>query len=173
MIPTENTPESQHDDLQVDDAGRRRFLSYWAGTLSALIAAALAAPLIGMFLGPLFVKRNEQWLTLGRLSDAKPDAPTKFTYSYVKMDGWFEKTVYGTAYVVLQPSGGLLVLSNICTHLGCGVRWDPGRSAFVCPCHNGVYSREGSVVSGPPPRPLTRFKSRTSGGLVEILMEEA
>lgn len=169
----ENTNVTEREDGQVEDPGRRRFLSFWAGTISAAIAAALAAPLIGMFLGPLFVKRKVQWLKLGKLSEVKPSVPTKFTYSYVKMDGWFEKTVYGTVYVVRQPSDALIVLSNICTHLGCGVRWDLERSAFTCPCHNGVFSREGSVVSGPPPKPLNRFESRTSGDSIEILIEEA
>jgi len=125
-----------------------------------------------MFLAPLFVARKEIWLPIGKVSDAKIGIPTKFTYSYVKMDGWFEKTVYGTAYVVLQNGGNRIVLSNICTHLGCGVRWDPDRKAFLCPCHNGVFSVDGKVISGPPPKPLARMKSRISDGRIEILIQE-
>ena len=162
----------QSQEAQAEDAGRRRFLSLWAGILSAIAASIVAAPLVGMFLGPLFVRRKDLWLALGSMDSMKPDVPTRFTYSYVKMDGWFEKTVYGTAYAVLL-GGRLVVLSNICTHLGCGVRWDPAKKAFLCPCHNGVFARDGGVVSGPPPKPLTRFKSRVSRGRIEILIEEA
>jgi len=166
------TTPDQPSGPQVEDPGRRRFLSYWAGALSTIVAAAVAVPLVGMFLAPLFVKRKELWLGLGRLQDARPGVPSKFTFSYVKTDGWFERTVYGTAYVVREPSGGLYVLSNICTHLGCGVRWDPARNAFLCPCHNGVYDRDGRVISGPPPRPLNRFPNRVAAGQVEIRVEE-
>lgn len=166
-------PEEPSCTPVVADPTRRRFLSYCAGTLSTAIAAAIAAPLVGMFLAPLFVKRKELWLRLGSLSDVKADIPSKFTYSYVKMDGWFQKTVYGTAYVVQDRSGNRTVLSNICTHLGCGVRWDPDRNAFLCPCHNGVYAKDGSVISGPPPKPLPRLQHRLSGRDIEILIEEA
>lgn len=156
-----------------EDPTRRRFLSVCAGTLSTIVAAAIAAPLAGMFLAPLFVKRKELWIQLGSLKDVKPDVPSKFTYSYVKMDGWFEKTVYGSAYVVADGLGGRIVLSNICSHLGCGVRWDLDKKAFLCPCHNGVFGRDGRVVSGPPPKPLAKLKSRVINDHIEILIEEA
>ncbi|MBI2843556.1 MAG: Rieske (2Fe-2S) protein [Armatimonadetes bacterium] len=163
----------QPGELEVEDPSRRRMLSWFAGTLSTLVGAAIAAPLAGMFLAPLFVKRKELWLPLGAVAEVSEDAPTKFTYSYVKTDGWFEKTVYGTAYAVIDKPGSFMVLSNICSHLGCGVRWDTDRDAFLCPCHNGVFARDGSVKSGPPPKPLTRMKSRVADGRIEIMIEEA
>ena len=150
---------------------RRRFLSLAAGAISTLIAALIGIPLVGMFFGPLLTRRKDLWLDLGAVSDVRTDRPTKFTYSYVKMDGWFEKTVYGTAYVVAGGSG-MIAISNICTHLGCGVRWDTGRGAFVCPCHNGVFDRNGAVVSGPPPRPLNRLETRVAKGRIQILIPE-
>ena len=41
-------------------------------------------------------------------------------------------------------------MSATCTHLGCQVQWDGEGKKFKCPCHGGVYSHDGSVVSGPP-----------------------
>lgn len=158
---------------QVENVGRRRFLSVAAGAVSAVVAAAVAAPLVGMLLDPLFAKRKQDWLGIGKLQDAPVGVPSKFTYSYVRTDGWLQKTVYGSAYVVRDASGGFFVLSNICTHLGCGVRWDPSRNAFVCPCHNGVFASDGRVLSGPPPKPLNRLQSRAAQGIVEIRIEEA
>ena len=136
-----------------------------------MVAALIAIPLVGMFLGPLFTRRKELWLELGAVADVKKDEPTKFTYSYVKVDGWFEKTVYGTVYVVGGDTG-LFALSNICTHLGCGVRWDPARKAFACPCHAAIFDMNGNVVSGPPPKPLERLRTSTEHGKIQILVPE-
>jgi menaquinol-cytochrome c reductase iron-sulfur subunit len=163
--------ESEKDRPSVEDESRRRFLGVAAGGFSTIIAALIGIPLVGMFFGPLFARRKQLWLDIGPLSDVNPARPTKFTYSYVKIDGWFQKTVYGTTYVVAEKPS-LTALSNICTHLGCGVRWDNDRGAFICPCHNGVYDRNGEVVSGPPPRPLSRLKTRISKGRIEILIPE-
>ena len=165
-----NDPEEEHRP-PVADESRRRFLGVAAGTVSALVAALTGIPLVGMFFGPLFTRRKELWLDIGAMADVNPAQPTKFTYIYVKIDGWFEKTVHGTVYVVAEKSG-LIALSNICTHLGCPVHWDNERNAFICPCHNGVYDRQGNVVSGPPPRPLDRFKKRIAKGHIEILIAE-
>jgi Rieske Fe-S protein len=54
-------------------------------------------------------------------------------------------------------------MSNICTHLGCRVRWIADQESFFCPCHNGVFDAQGSVVSGPPPRPLDRYEVKVEG----------
>ena len=49
----------------------------------------------------------------------------------------------------------LVAYSSICTHLACGVLWEPDVDALVCPCHDGRFSVvTGEVLAGPPPRPL-------------------
>ncbi|MDQ2900037.1 MAG: Rieske 2Fe-2S domain-containing protein, partial [Acidobacteriota bacterium] len=40
---------------------------------------------------------------------------------------------------------------------------------FMCPCHGGVYYKNGDVAAGPPPKPLTKYPVRVRDGLVEIL----
>ena len=55
-----------------------------------------------------------------------------------------------------------------CTHLGCPVRWLPDASLFMCPCHGGVYYKDGTVAAGPPPGPLTNIPVRINNGQVEI-----
>jgi Rieske Fe-S protein len=48
--------------------------------------------------------------------------------------------------------------SRICTHVGCAVFYRPTAGAFECPCHEGFFSvTDGSVLQGPPPRPLPRI----------------
>ena len=56
-----------------------------------------------------------------------------------------------------------------CTHLGCPVKWLTDASLFMCPCHGGVYYKDGSVAAGPPPRPLPQYPVRVRNGQVEIL----
>lgn len=46
-----------------------------------------------------------------------------------------------------------------CTHLMCPVYWEKDTGQLNCPCHNGFFSVEdGSVIAGPPPRPLPSIK---------------
>ncbi len=52
---------------------------------------------------------------------------------------------------------GLLVMSAICTHLRCIVRWNEPENVFECPCHAGVFNAVGEVLAGPPPRPLDLY----------------
>jgi nitrite reductase/ring-hydroxylating ferredoxin subunit len=48
--------------------------------------------------------------------------------------------------------------SRICTHNSCPVFYRPDENAFECRCHNGLFSiADGSVLQGPPPRPLPRI----------------
>jgi Rieske Fe-S protein len=48
------------------------------------------------------------------------------------------------------------------------VRWIAEDERFYCPCHNGVFAKDGSVVSGPPPRPLDRFENKVEDGILYI-----
>jgi nitrite reductase/ring-hydroxylating ferredoxin subunit len=54
--------------------------------------------------------------------------------------------------------------SRICTHAGCPVFYQAGTGVLACPCHGGVFSiADGSVLRGPPPRPLPRIQIERHG----------
>ncbi|MEP7012773.1 MAG: Rieske 2Fe-2S domain-containing protein [Acidobacteriota bacterium] len=54
--------------------------------------------------------------------------------------------------------------SQKCTHLSCAVVYSNLRKRIECPCHQGVFAvADGSVVSGPPPRPLPRVLLERKG----------
>ena len=54
--------------------------------------------------------------------------------------------------------------SRICTHTACPVFYQAQSNVLACPCHGGVYSiADGSVLQGPPPRPLPRIKLEQRG----------
>jgi Rieske Fe-S protein len=48
--------------------------------------------------------------------------------------------------------------SQKCTHLSCAVYFSAKEDRLECPCHQGFFSlRDGSVLQGPPPRPLAQI----------------
>lgn len=62
------------------------------------------------------------------------------------------------AVLVRAQDGEYIAYSRKCAHLGCSVDFDSARRCLRCPCHQGVYdSRTGSVLYGPPPRPLDQI----------------
>jgi Rieske Fe-S protein len=64
--------------------------------------------------------------------------------------------------------------SQKCTHLSCAVYYSKEENVLICPCHNGVFSvKDGTVVQGPPPRPLPRVVlERRGSDLVAIRMQD-
>ena len=70
-----------------------------------------------------------------------------------------------------REGDGYRALSATCTHLGCRVSWTPDTKQFHCPCHGGVYDRDGRVVSGPPPAPLMRVNVRLNPKTAELEVE--
>jgi cytochrome b6-f complex iron-sulfur subunit len=59
-------------------------------------------------------------------------------------------------------------ISTTCTHLGCSVYWQQDKNQFYCPCHQGVFDKNGRVISGPPPRPLDSYRVELEGDNVFI-----
>jgi cytochrome b6-f complex iron-sulfur subunit len=75
----------------------------------------------------------------------------------------------GKPILVLRLANGeLRALSAVCTHLGCIVHYSPEEGRILCPCHAGVFGTDGSVVGGPPPRPLPVYPSRVVSGRLRI-----
>jgi cytochrome b6-f complex iron-sulfur subunit len=80
----------------------------------------------------------------------------------------------GTRKVIVFEAGGeLRALDAKCTHEGCTVQFVPGDSLLWCACHNGKFDLDGRVLSGPPPRPLTRWVATREGEDVMLTMEIA
>jgi len=63
--------------------------------------------------------------------------------------------------------------SQKCTHLSCAVFYSREHDRLECPCHNGYFSiTDGSVLQGPPTRPLPRVVLERSGDqLIATKME--
>lgn len=71
--------------------------------------------------------------------------------------------------VVNTEAGGIKAFSAICTHLGCIVYWHEGRQVIQSPCHDGRFNPlNGTVISGPPPRPLPPYEFEIVEGQVYV-----
>lgn len=70
-------------------------------------------------------------------------------------------------FIVSSPQR-ILVLSAVCSHLGCLVNYRRETREFVCPCHGGKYDLSGLNVSGPPPMPLTAYPVEVRSGVVMV-----
>jgi cytochrome b6-f complex iron-sulfur subunit len=72
--------------------------------------------------------------------------------------------------VLERKDGKLSALSAKCTHEGCTVQFVPADALIWCACHNGKFSLNGRVISGPPPRPLAVYTVEGSlPGTVTVL----
>lgn len=148
---------------------RRDFVKAVITTMGAVMGIVIGLPAIGYIIGPAFrPKENEIWVPLGPLKDYPIGVPKPFNFTRSQINGW-ERTVnsYGV-FVIRNDESQVLVLSNICTHLGCRVSWHTDLQHYVSPCHNGHFDIVGSVVSGPPPRPLDEFTTKIENGNLYI-----
>ncbi|QDT53818.1 Cytochrome b6-f complex iron-sulfur subunit [Caulifigura coniformis] len=73
----------------------------------------------------------------------------------VKMDGH-------RCAVHRDADGRVTVLSAVCTHMGCLVRWNKAAETWDCPCHGSRFATDGHVIAGPAETPLE--KKRPASG---------
>ncbi|MBN1430709.1 MAG: Rieske (2Fe-2S) protein [Anaerolineae bacterium] len=75
--------------------------------------------------------------------------------------------------LVIHTPKGLRAYSAVCTHFACLVNWNPDAGRIECPCHEGYFdANDGSVLSGPPPRPLDPIPVSTDEAGQIIIGEE-
>lgn len=152
----------------MEKIGRRDFFGLIVKGLGGLVGAMLAVPSAGYLLSPVLRKDAEGiWVPVGAADGFTSDTPVRAEYSYEKEDGWMKANVSRYAFVLRRPDG-YVAFSPICTHLGCSVGWNEEAMRFVCPCHGGVYNRDGKVLDGPPPKPMTRFETKVEEGKLFI-----
>jgi Rieske Fe-S protein len=154
---------------------RRRLMTGTAHGAGALAAGAFALPAIGFALGPVFTRQKWQWQDIGSISDFGPETYRPKTFQIVEGIG---EAGYSTVYVRLYNKeidgpkkdkyDDIVAVSTRCMHLGCSVRFVEAAERFVCPCHGGVYDFKGSVIGGPPVRPLDRFYTQIVGDRIQI-----
>ncbi|MCI0458150.1 MAG: ubiquinol-cytochrome c reductase iron-sulfur subunit [Gemmataceae bacterium] len=148
---------------------RRQILTALILGMNSVIATALAIPVIGYVLTPLLRRVGAaDWASLGPVSCFHGPEPQRVEYRYTSQAGYTAESVRDFVYVVPGTDKEPLVLSPVCTHMGCKVQWEADKQRFMCPCHGGQYLADGQNVAGPPPRPLERLPVRIENGVLLI-----
>ena len=149
------------------DLNRRKFMEIGIYSISGTIAAISGVALTRFAIGPSFKKKKAKWIEIEL--ENNPDDSGGFervVLEYETKDGWLTKNARTLAYVKRIKEDEVIAVSAGCTHLGCIVTWDEENKIFKCPCHDGRYDAEGKVISGPPPAPLQRHKTKVEDGRI-------
>ncbi|MCL5959980.1 MAG: ubiquinol-cytochrome c reductase iron-sulfur subunit [Chloroflexi bacterium] len=153
-----------------ESASRRTFLRRAIFAIAGFIGGVIGLPAIAHTISPALKEESQSWVDVGSISGFQVDQPRKVDYVVYKKDGWIEEPSAKSCWVVKKSDSEFVVYDPRCTHLGCPYAWHPEANHFICPCHTGTFTIDGTVVSGPPPRSLRRFANRVDGG--KLLVQE-
>lgn len=124
---------------------RRLFLKLAGGAAAVVGALAIAGPVISFFFPRQLEEVPSEPMSAGALADLPVGEAVTVRYGRYPA-------------LVIHTPDGLRAYSAVCTHFACLVKWDAETGEIMCPCHEGFFNvDDGSVISGPPPRPLDAF----------------
>ena len=147
----------------VADFDRRTFLDALLTVGFVSTAVAIAYPVSQFLVPPASGEPETASAVAGHALELKPNSGKVFKFGN------------RPGIVVRTADGELRAFSAVCTHLDCTVQFKSDTSQLWCACHNGTYDLSGSVVSGPPPKPLEKFvvNVRGEGSDAEIVVSRA
>lgn len=142
---------------------RRTFYTKAIFAMWALIGAALGVPGLAYLSFPPEARKENQWVDAGDIGELAPGQPAEMVFRRNRTDGWKVVSEKSSAWVVKRPDNTVAAFGPQCTHLGCAYHWASASGDFICPCHNSIFSIDGSVVAGPAQRPLDRYNIKVDG----------
>jgi menaquinol-cytochrome c reductase iron-sulfur subunit len=151
---------------------RRSFFTWLIVAAAGLIGISLAVPLIGYVASPALKRRERRWVNAGPVSDLPVGEPAQRDLVMTVTDGYMEVAAVRGIWALRRVTNEVTVYSPICTHLGCGFRWDVGARRFKCPCHGSEFDLDGKVVGGPAPRPLDHLPVKIEDGQLLVQYKE-
>lgn len=82
---------------------------------------------------------------------------------------------WGPLLLIHLDNGQFVAYSDICTHAGCQVNFNPSDKLIECPCHGAVFDpyHAAQVLGGPAPSPLTRIPIRYDPASGNIYLQSA
>ncbi len=157
MSDAQNQPSEAASDAAVSSSrssDRRSFLAKSAGWAmgGGLIASygTLAAYAVRYLLPP-DPEEGFAWQFVAPLEEL----PVGHAVEYVAPSG---EPIVIARQVDDQGKDRVQALSSVCPHLGCRVHWESAKNHFFCPCHNGIFDRDGVATAGPPAKARQRLK---------------
>lgn len=151
---------------------RRTFLARLTGSIAGLIGMAVGIPLVAYTILPALKRQKPEWADVGSVASLQTGVPKELALVMSVSDGWQRTTTKKSVWALKDDRGTITVYSPICTHLGCGYRWEAVQQRFHCPCHRSFFSRDGKVLAGPAPRPLDTLPTKIEGGRLLVVYKE-
>lgn len=139
---------------------RRALLVLGAGAVAA--GAGLGTILAGC--GPS-LPAYPVWVTIGL---DPSELPVREPVKVPLVATWDGGSLAISTWLVRDDDGSLTAFSPMCTHAACEYEWAADETRFTCPCHEAAFAVDGTVLEGPPPRPLDRWALRDAGGALEV-----
>lgn len=161
---------SRATEGKVESPGRRSFLGGLLAVSGATVGVLLVVPFIRFVTYPLRKSTGETgWSDVGQVRDfASLAAPIAKTITLERHDAWQVTSAQTAVYVLPPIEGRFRILSPICPHLGCSIRWVGDQDKFICPCHGGVWTADGKLIAGPPPRSMDSLESKVEDGVLKV-----
>lgn len=146
---------------------RRTLLTALMGTAGAVLSGVVAIPTLLSAVSPALVRRRAAWRPVGRFEEFPIGQIVPAVVQVRRGDG-AHSLDRKTVYVWRTTPQEAVVYSRNCTDLSCPVNFDPGSECFFCPCHGGIFAKDGAPMAGPPRVPLFRYANRRRDGKLEI-----
>jgi menaquinol-cytochrome c reductase iron-sulfur subunit len=158
------------EQMPVPMPERRSFLGFLLAAIGGVVGAAMAVPLVRFATFPLRSRAEQvSWSDVGKADEFQSlSAPVARSIDVQTTEGWRSSVAQNNVYVVPAEDGKLKVLSSVCPHLGCAVRWVDKQGKFICPCHGGTFTNTGVHVSGPPLRGMDELESKVENGVLKV-----
>src|SRR5581483_3458128 len=155
-----NEPSNKNQPPKSEEISRKEFMTYISLGIAGLSAIVMAVPVVSALVAPLLESREDLWRTVGHIDDFPIGSTKLVNFDNADAEPYAGMLAKSAAWLRRSDRDTFKAFAVNCSHLGCPVRWEEGAQLFMCPCHGGVYYRDGSVAAGPPPRPLSEYKVR-------------
>lgn len=147
---------------------RRSFIMKILWGFGALLGLLTMIPVVGALFAPLFRKTPQAWRIIGSIDDFEIGKTVLVKFENANPLPWSGLSKETASWLHRESTDNFIAFAINCTHLGCPVRWMPDAEIFLCPCHGGVYNKDGSYAAGPPPHGLNKYPVRVRNNRVEI-----
>jgi Rieske Fe-S protein len=117
---------------------------------------------LGMFIGNLWIVVRSWFAVKAPSTSRRISTVSDLALGEVKLFAY--PTPQDPCILIRTAADTFVAYSQKCTHLSCAVYFAKEGNRLECPCHEGYFSvADGSVLQGPPPRPLPRITLKREG----------
>lgn len=145
---------------------RTKFLNTMTGGLAAVCVSCLAAA----------CAKEENPAPSGSTPSSNPGQSSGSNSFTVKLDSELRAVndfIAKNGVILIRIASGnavssFLAVSSVCPHAGATVEYVNTKSSFLCAAHGSTFSSDGSLVSGPATRGLTKLLIEISGTTLTV-----